>query len=536
MDNTIIINLPERSEINAIVKEELLEYQFPEHGSELITEQYARYNNILNQTHHFQNALLPNENVFQSKFSGFNYLLRIDEDCNDQVFYKISKEGVFSTKDKQRFLQSDQNILISIFHHNDLDGITAAAIVNKGIHLLEDNNKILNFVEYNYSNGTLISQCNNSYLAEYAKKYKIAIIVDLQLTSANMQQIGKSYDKIIYIDHHERSIEVLKNLKISPKVELECLIDTRYSATYLTYLLFQKNIEEIHHKKPNKLLPIIVSIYDTKAFIKDAPNWVPIQLTSEIIKNNIGREYRTTVAGKIFHIEKDMQPGIVYMRPTLNGSDTRFRIIYYYGLCCQQYFSDMGCIEPWSTLYDAVLFETKKVQEFIDIGATLREIMRVKAEYTYQHETRYIASIYNMRTKGMMTNSHARFGADPNSEKYVRLKMKYKNQNTIKVSIFTEDPYVKQIGIPNIVKKYFYEIGGHRGAATVTIELDNSMAEFQTRLNKYPKFKSFFEKIKWVVESENKQDIRYDKKAFETFKILSTYILYEQYTNIQSNV
>ena len=534
MNNKIIINLPERSEINAIVKEELMDYQFPEHGSELITEQYIRYNNILNN--HLQSSLIQNENILSSKSNGFNYILKVDEDCNDQVFYRISEDGVFSIKDKQRFIQDEQNILITIFHHNDFDGVTAAAIVNKAIKLQQNSNKILKFVSYNYSISALSDHCNKSYLAEYAKKYKIAVVVDLQLTSANLQQIIKSYDKLIYIDHHERSIEIVKNLKFPKRIDFECLIDTRYSASYLAYLLLQKDIEEIHKKKPNKLLPIMVSIYDTKAFIKETPRWVPIQLTKEVIKENIGKEYRVTVAGKIFHITEDMKPGIVYMRPTLTGADTRFRNIYYYGLCCQQYFSDMGCVEPWSTIYDSVLFDTKKVQEFIDIGATLREIMRAKAEFTYNHETRYIGSIYNMKTKGMMTSSSFRFGADPNSEKYIRLKMRYKNQNTIKISVFTEDPYVKQLGIPNIIKKHFYEIGGHRGAATVTMDLTASKKEFQKRLETDSKFKTFFENIKWNIESESRQDIRYDEKAAEAFKILSAYILYEQYTNIQSNM
>lgn len=536
MDNTIIINLPEkRSEIDAIVKEELMEYQFPECGTELITEQYNRYNNTLNQSSYYQNALSENESMMSS-LSGFKYIFKVDENCNDQVLYKISKEGVFSAKDKQRFLQDVQNILITVFHHNDFDGITSAALVNQAIKMKQDSNKILKFVSYNYSPNTLINQCNRTYFSEYAKKYKIAIVVDLQLNIGDLQQIIRSYDKLIYIDHHERSIDIVKTLKFARRIEFECLIDTRYSASYLTYLLLQKDIEEIHKKKPNKLLPILVSIYDTKAFIKDDPRWVPIQLTKEIIKNNIGKEYRVTVGGKIFYITKNMKPSIVYMKPTLKGSDTRFRTIYYYGLCCQQYFSDMGCIEPWSTIYDLILFDTKKVQEVIDIGAVLREFMRTKAEFTYAHETRYVGSIYNMKTKGMTTMSSFRFGADPNSEKYIRLRMRYKNQDTIKVSIFTENPYIKQIGIPNIIKKYFYEIGGHRGAASVTMDMIDSRTEFEKRLNDNPKFKEFFNKIAWTVESESKQSIRYDEKIAEAFKILSTYILYEQYTNIQSNI
>lgn len=90
------------------------------------------------------------------------------------------------------------------YHHNDLDGKCAAAIVKRAYdfgHFLVDNNQELRFREIDYKD-------NPDFTKEF-KFGEIVVIVDFSFKPEKMKELlhGTDKERVIWIDHHETAKE-----------------------------------------------------------------------------------------------------------------------------------------------------------------------------------------------------------------------------------------------------------------------------------------------------------------------------------------
>jgi len=85
--------------------------------------------------------------------------------------------------------------------------------------------------------------------------YDSAVVADLSLTKEQFDTISNEYgDKFLYIDHHGPSVDMVNGIENNPS---KCFMDKKFSATGITFQLFQKNL-------PKNMVPFVsaVDAYD----------------------------------------------------------------------------------------------------------------------------------------------------------------------------------------------------------------------------------------------------------------------------------
>lgn len=516
----------------AELEKEVMEYQFPDSGAEYIRAQFERYTKALLNPKR-KDLLMENEEII-SNVSQLDFVAKCKSDNIEQVqvLYRIKSNEIYDDIDKDMMENPKKNIIISLFYHSDLDGVSSAALASRSIKFpAECKNKELHYIPYNYRGDNVNNQCTKMYMDEYANYYKMAIIVDLNLSKQDFNTIIRSHDRIIWIDHHDRSIQVVKEQRFSKRKKFSCLIDTRYSAAHLSYLVFQTLIEKNLNMKIMKTYPTIVSIFDTKAYIRTSLKWVPVYYTKDKLALYNQKQFKYNLEGPTYYVNETLEPQIIYVKSTAEGTDVRFFNAYNYGLACNQYFTDMQCIEPWSPIFNTLLTDNNSIKEMVSTGYKLREIMKLKVKVMYTEETKYTAKLFNLVIKAIASNNSTRFLAEKAHDTFTRIHMRYRDQDHLYISVYTEDPYLKEITLPAILTKYFHMTGGHPGAASVNIDLTAIHQNFQNCLSKNQKLKSLYEQIEWNVESDGSV-LRYDDNMFQAFKIISAYLLYEQFSEI----
>ena len=215
---------------------------------------------------------------FNNKFNrsnksnyGENRVLRIIQNNNEVAQYSNIHGNIFDDEDDETKYQ------YFIFHHIDMDGIFSGAYAREYIRrnfpdrTEMGKDKYISCYSYNYNTNNLkkiirkidydMENCNNPK--------KICFVVDLSLTSEELEIILREFDNVIWIDHHSTSLTVVNNIKRKEGMteKFGYIIDTRFCATYITasYLLFNKNCLKDDEKKEYEdkfVLPIIVNAYD----------------------------------------------------------------------------------------------------------------------------------------------------------------------------------------------------------------------------------------------------------------------------------
>lgn len=136
-----------------------------------------------------------------------------------------------------------------IFHHNDADGFTAAAVCIRHIllenHLAGDNYILIKEPEYNELIKTQVFGYHGSLLdyIDIVDPDDHVYIVDLSFTEDTMDQLVGIWDKvragggeIRWIDHHKSSIELIK---AHPELDyIPGCIDSEYCGAYLAQKYF----------------------------------------------------------------------------------------------------------------------------------------------------------------------------------------------------------------------------------------------------------------------------------------------------------
>ena len=94
--------------------------------------------------------------------------------------------------------------MATIFHHNDLDGRAAAAIVYHGIKNTLSKGEKVKFQELNYKKKINYRSLNEK---------EVAYVVDYSFTEDTIKQLSKIVEKsknVIWLDHHKSSKDLIK--------------------------------------------------------------------------------------------------------------------------------------------------------------------------------------------------------------------------------------------------------------------------------------------------------------------------------------
>lgn len=351
-------------------------------------------------------------------------LMDTENTVNILAQYGIPEEGILSVQDLDKIIKGEINIYI--FQHNDMDGDASASILYTICNSRPDSN--IKVVKYNYV-GKTISDTVEQVIKYKDDKESICFITDLSLKYDNMCAITPYFDKVVWIDHHSTSIDVLNkllthyaNTEEVIKTQFVYCIDTRASATYLVYSLFKEYLEKIYYNENDigsrvysGTLATLVSVYDTK-------------------------------------------------------KDKEFPVIYELSLALQQYYQDIGTLDSyndfWKKLwcYDA---NEKMLEDIVCVGRTMLEMHRKKMEVLYENDYIYNRSIEHegkritIKAINGFGNS-TRFCSDP--EITVSMLIRYRDQNTVTASLYSDDEIIQSINLGKFLSKYFGG-GGHPGAA-----------------------------------------------------------------------
>lgn len=228
------------------------------------------------------------------KYNENNELLYISSSTKDKVDTAITMctgKG-FIDESPSEFNKDGKYINIIIVHHNDLDGMASGSILYntfssslENVYTDDISNHILT-IKYSYRDlDNLLSKIH-----DFKSPYKTyVILIDLSITKEVFDSIYKENVDMIWLDHHQSSIDTVIINKIFncnyPK--LKYLIDTRYSATYLGYWVIKTWLNKFTYNtsfNPKLYLAALVSVYDTHK-IKLFPKTMQIsQYLTNIVK------------------------------------------------------------------------------------------------------------------------------------------------------------------------------------------------------------------------------------------------------------
>lgn len=464
--------------LDDVLRKEVIEYTFPQNEAESINTQIKRYvkANINKE------VLNSNEQIITPQKSNISFICHYDKNKNIDALYHLDYETGLSLYDIQYIQDPVKQMFVVIFHHNDLDGFAAGAIANRLLDGCEGNkNKRIDFISYNYVGDNISRACDHVYQQTYFHYYKFAIVVDLNLKDKDFSQIISVFDKVLVIDHHDRSIKTIMNLTIKKRNCLFAAIDTRYSAAYLCYILFKPVVQELTGKVLQPYCPTFISMLDT----------------------------HFNIAGK---------------RPKS----------YFYGMDINQYLNDMSGLEPYANMWKQLLTDNDKLFETIELGDRLREIAKEKIKLTFDAELKYVASYQGKVIRAMVSPSSNKFIAAPANAQDVKIIMRYMNYNNIIVAAYSDNIYVKKANLGIILSEALNDStgGGHPGAAgaTANIRKIKQIIEYlktgkQPNINNkpYPNIIKIFNEITFKTDP-NKNHPRFDSTVFEVFKFISAVI------------
>ena len=302
--------------------------------------------------------------------------------------------------------QMDQ---IDIFTHTDMDGDASGAITFNLVK--SQNKKVNNILRFNFKEQDLVRFLDN--IPEDNLK-RSALITDLSLPYRNLVAILDKYDEVVWIDHHDTSFKTAKDLlnHIEYKNKLTVIIDQTCSATYLAYKVFCDFINSDYKDSINYgLAALLVSDYDS---------WN----TNE------------------------------YLR-------------FEYGSYLNQYYFSNGIFTPDHEFWNRLFFSKSKSEdclfEVLSYGKKLFNLEMLKNEILYNAVAKYVYTYndYKICILNAYGNSN-RFPETISAEIKVLLRCSA-TDNSMSVSIFSEDEKVQSINIGKICREYFNG-GGHAGA------------------------------------------------------------------------
>ena len=524
----------------ASLQREVLEYKFPDKGGEFIDYQLYRYIEHLKDNK--LNNLDPAREELIKTVIGETAILRKDEFGTDQVLCNLISKNGFSDYDINNIL-GNQATMLAIFHHVDLDGIAAGALVYQTFssYASSNRNSKVCLCPYNYGGEKVIKQICYSTTNSSIYKYhnKIAIIVDLNLNRDELSPILDYYDHILLIDHHLQSIKTIKNIQVERSKMFNYLVDVRYSAVYLCYLLFKDVVKKIHGYTINDIVPSIISMIDTRTMNGGDDIWSPlITVNKKIIPALIGRQFKTKTDYhvKTYTGKEEILGRQIYVRLKSEPVECN---AYKYGMCLNQYFLDMGGIEAYSIFWKKLFKDADVLKSVLDIGSKLSELNKARNSIIYESEVKYNAEYKNNTTKGILADTPSKLVIRGTFTTRIIFRLK-KNPEILAFSIYTDDPVLKKINLGELVESITDGVGGgHSGAAGGIIRIQTINKWYNDTINskstvklspKQTLLKEVFSRTRFWVDPDINH-VRFDPTIYKAFKLISTIIFaeYEKY-------
>lgn len=145
---------------------------------------------------------------------------------------------------------------VLIVHHNDLDGVGAAAIVANALSkgdIIETT-----FVPYYYTDAS--AKDVNDALLKAANDGSDVYIVDISISSENIDKIDNIYkisaNRLVWIDHHTSSVTWMNSTYNTEKeLHCNCIVNPRRSGAYHAW-------KYMHGYKKGTKIPAFVSLID----------------------------------------------------------------------------------------------------------------------------------------------------------------------------------------------------------------------------------------------------------------------------------
>lgn len=534
---------------------ELIAYRFPDGGGEYIKTQYERHKYIFENIKSAsikQQYLYDNETVSTHGF--FDLLIGYDDMGKPRYVTSFERGDVLTKNQISNLYNPTHKDAVTVIHHNDLDGITSAAIVAKMLKPLCDmaENKSVSFFKYNYNPSVLSTAFKGLNTLKFDKYFKIAIVVDLSLRSEELSTILMTFDKVIWIDHHQVAMEDLINNKIPVDKSLSCVIDTRYSASYITYTLFRDLIKTRAKMNIDELFPALVSMMDNSQSVLTKQKYISVKVTKENAETLKGQQYvvrRDQKQKFILSNPNKLMGKDIFIENKIVASKEAFPEGSKLGFYINYYFKEIGEISPYySEFFDRVFTNRNAIENVLNMGKQICDIDRQKLEILTENDIVYSALHLGKSIKGLSYGDWSHFFTVKSNANKTFLLMKYKNFNSIVVYFKTNDPILRDVGINQLLADWFENDSfklGHNGTgmALFTIgQMENYLRKIKTNkldtilTDKCPRISEIYSKTLFKIESKNPFNLKYDVNFAHAFKLVSAIILSAWQNHIQKMV
>jgi oligoribonuclease NrnB/cAMP/cGMP phosphodiesterase (DHH superfamily) len=169
-----------------------------------------------------------------------------------------------------------------ICHHNDLDGITAAAVIYEYLKIVNKNKKkdIMYFfykIDYTMDLRNVLPKNIPSGDEIYFVDYSFSDINNLK----HVLELSTKDIKVTWIDHHKTSEDIVKKYTGYSNKDFDLyeynnfyyLIDTKYCGAYLAYLYADQRLNGCYVPTHKILVPTLIELDNMPLFIKYVDSW-----------------------------------------------------------------------------------------------------------------------------------------------------------------------------------------------------------------------------------------------------------------------
>ena len=352
---------------NLELKKEMMMYKFPSMGTEFIKSQIERYKQIFLLDKVNNKTLKSNEEfVFVGK--------------KDAILTKDAIYMIYNLLDHIVKLAKIKPVFVDIVYHKDLDGELSASLFYTLLNTLAKSgyNITIECSPYAYKPNAINNMCRWVDLYKNDKE-TVFIGLDIILTKFEIEKVISTFNHTLIVDHHPSSKEMMTTVEVKNEYDLQCIIDLRYSAAFLSYTITRDYIEKYCKIKLNDTLPTLVSIYDTRAIQNVDMEYIPVKLT-EILRRKFIYEKKEVK----FSLEDSSRiitklnsryfiNSIVYIKNEIADMVDNYPISYEYGVCINLYYNFMGGLNAYTDIFQKIMCSDELLNHAIETGSKLND-------------------------------------------------------------------------------------------------------------------------------------------------------------------
>ena len=445
----------------AKLRSEIVAYRFPEGGGEYIKNQIHRHQHMfpkdtVETTKDYY--LEENEQVFSH--DNFQAILGKDDSGSSIYLAKYSHNSILSNEELIEICDSEVPTSVTIIYHSDLDGHASAALVSRIFKQFDsEDHKNLIFFRYSYSNSSLEPLIKRVEFGNTTISMKhVAIIVDLNLNPEDLTKLLQIFNRVIFIDHHKVSIDNFMSLDMPMSSKVTCLVDTRYSAVYLCYLLFADIIKERLGLKYGEEFPAMISAMDNAQAKTSASRYVSVKVTQANIGTLKNSKYIVRKGQKTEYTLSDSPKMIgkyIMIRNPMTSDKDIYPNLAKCGSYLNHYFLESGDFVPYMTeLWDDMFTNHQSLTKSILIGQELRELDFQKITALGLKDSVYTAAYMNKCIRGLMAKNFEQF-LTINGIKHTQVLIRYESNTLLGAWVRSYEEVLRTIRIGDILEDFF---------------------------------------------------------------------------------